>query len=43
MKVKEYDWVFSVVLSAGLRIVSSNLKNEDTAKSHIFVISTLFL
>jgi len=33
MKVKYYGCVFSVVLSVGLRIASSNLKNEDTAKS----------
>jgi len=34
MKLKRYDWVFSVVLSVG--ITSSNLKNEAAAKSDYF-------
>jgi len=36
MKVRQFDEVFSVVLSAGLRITSSNLNNKDSARSESF-------
>ena len=34
MKIKQYDWVFSVALSACIMI--SNLKNEDFANWDFF-------
>jgi len=34
--VKRYERVISIALSVGLRITSSNCKNEDTAKSECF-------
>jgi len=36
MAVKQYDWVFAVVLSVSLRNTSGNLKNEDSGKSDSF-------
>ena len=35
MKAKQYDWEFSDVLS--VRITSSNIEHEDTAKSRVFL------